>query len=54
MGSKIGNQSNHRRESSTDCQDSDDVYDMVTGANPTPRMVPEFLAGQPMQSQLHL
>ena len=33
--------------SSLDCRDD---HDMVTGANPTPRMVPEFLTGRPTQS----
>ena len=47
------NQANHRRENSDDSQGSDDEYgyDMVTGANLTPQMVPEFLTGRPMQSQ---
>ena len=31
-----------------DCRDD---HDMVTGANPTPRMVPEFLTGRPTQSK---
>ena len=46
-------QTNHRRETSVDCLESDDDYgyDMVTGANLTPQMVPEFLTGRPMQSQ---
>ena len=34
--------------SSLDCRDD---HDMVTGANPTPHMVPEFLTGQPTQSR---
>ena len=34
--------------SSLDCRDD---HDMVTGANPTPRMVPEFLTGRPTQSR---
>ena len=46
------NQNNHRRESLVDFEQSDDDgYDMVTGANLTPHLVPEFLTGQPMQSQ---
>ena len=47
------NQTNHRRENSGDSQVSDDEYgyDMVTGANLTPQMVPEFLTGRPMHSQ---
>ena len=43
---------NHCREHSLDSnQSDDDGYDMVTGANFTPQMVPEFLTGRPMQSQ---
>ena len=38
------------RESSTDSMNSEQNRDMVTGANPTPHMVPEFLTGRPMQS----
>ena len=34
--------------SSLDCRDD---HDMVTGANPTPRMVSEFLTGRPTQSR---
>ena len=34
--------------SSLDCRDDND---MVTGANPTPHMVPEFLTGRPTQSR---
>ena len=46
------NQNNHRRENLVDFEQSDDDgYDMVTGANLTPHLVPEFLTGQPMQSQ---
>ena len=30
---------------------SEQNHDMVTGANPTPHMVPEFLTGRPMQSR---
>ena len=47
------NQTNHRRENSGDSQVSDDEYgyDMVTGANLTPQMVPEFLTGRQMHSQ---
>ena len=37
------------RESSTDLYNSEQNRDMVTGANPTPHMVPEFLTGRPMQ-----
>ena len=46
-------QINHQRENSVDFCGSDDEigYDMVTAANPTPQMVPEFLTGRPMQSQ---
>ena len=39
------------RESSTDSINSEQNRDMVTGANPTPHMVPEFLTGRPMQSR---
>ena len=39
---------------STDSQTSDQECDMVTGANHTPHTIPEFLTGQPMQSQEHL
>ena len=44
-------QINHRRENSEDSQRSDDEYgyDMVTGANVTPPLVPEILTGRPMQ-----
>ena len=47
------NQINHQRENSVDSYRSDDKngYDIVTGANLTPQMVPEFLTGQPMQSR---
>ena len=38
------------RESSTDSMNSEQNRDMVTGANPTLHMVPEFLTGRPMQS----
>ena len=46
-------QINHQRENSVDSCGSYDEngYDMVTGANLTPQMVPEFLTGRPMQSQ---
>ena len=48
-----GNQINCQRENSVDSyqSDEDDGYDMVTGANLTPQMVPEFLTGRPMQSR---
>ena len=44
---------NHCRENSEESHESDDEngYDMVTGANLTPQMVPEFLTGRPMQSR---
>ena len=47
------NQKNRQRENSVDSyqSDEDDGYDMVTGANLTPQMVPEFLTGRPMQSR---
>ena len=42
--SNKNNQTHHRREDSVDSQNSDDDYgyDMVTGANLTPQMVPEY------------
>ena len=39
------------RQSSVDSVNSKQNHDMVTGANPTPHMVPEFLTGRPMQSR---
>ena len=39
------------RESSTDSNNSEQNRDMVTGDNPTPHIVPEFLTGRPMQSR---
>ena len=39
------------RESSTDSINSEQNRDMVTGANSTPHMIPEFLTGRPMQSR---
>ena len=39
------------RDSSISSLDCRDEHDMVTGANPTPRMVPEFLTGRPTQSR---
>ena len=39
------------RQSSIDSVNSEQNHDMVTGANPTPHMVPEFLTGSPMQSR---
>ena len=44
---------NHRcRENLVDSDQSDEGgYDMVTGANLTPPIVPEFLTGRPMQSR---
>ena len=46
-------QINHQRENSMDFYQSDDEngYDMVTKANLTTQMVPEFLTGRPMQSR---
>ena len=46
-------QMNHCGENSVDSHHSDDKigYDMVTGANPTPQMVPGLLTGRPMQSR---
>ena len=37
------------RESSVDSYTDEQNRDMVTGANLTPHMVPEFLTGRPMQ-----
>ena len=48
------NRINHCRRNSIDSNNSnenDDGYDMVTGANLTPQMVPEFLTGRPTQSR---
>ena len=39
------------RQSSEDSNYSEQNCDMVTGANPTPHMVPEFLTLRPMQSR---
>ena len=42
---------NYRRENSVDSNQNadDDGYDMVTGVNLIPQMVPEFLTGWPLQ-----
>ena len=42
------------RESSTESYASEQNRDMVTGANTTPHMVPEFLTGRPMHSRAPL
>ena len=42
------------RESSKKSYTSEQNRDMVTGANTTPHMVPEFLTGRPMQSRAPL
>ena len=39
------------RQSSVDSDNSEQNRDMVTEANPTPHLVPEFLTGRPMQSR---
>ena len=39
------------RQSSVDSVHSEQNRDLVTGANPTPHMVPEFLTGRPMQTR---
>ena len=39
------------RQSSVDSYTSEQYRDMVTGVNPIPHMVPEFITGRPMQSQ---
>ena len=41
----------HSRDDSLSSLGCRDDHDMVTGANPTPRMVPEFLTGRPTQSR---
>ena len=38
------------RQSSENSNYNEENRDLVTGANPTPHMVPEFLTGRPMQS----
>ena len=49
------NQNNHRRENLVDFEQSDDDgYDMVTGANLTSHMVPEFLTGRPMHPRKNI
>ena len=46
------NQNNHRRENLVYFEQSDDDgYDIVTGANLIPHLVPAFLTGRPMQSR---
>ena len=46
---------NHCREHSLDSnQSDDDGYDMVTGANFTPQMVPEFLTDGPCNPKTKL
>ena len=39
------------RQSSVESYSSVQKRDIVTGAKPTPQMVPEFLTGRPMQSR---
>ena len=39
------------RQSSLDSYNGEQSRDMVTEANLTPHMVPEFLTGRPMQSR---
>ena len=41
----------HSRDNSLSSLDCRDDHDMVTGANPTTRMVPEFLTGRPTLSR---
>ena len=43
--SSKSNRNYHSKESSVDSYESEDGYDMVTGAKHTPQMVPEFLDG---------
>ena len=54
VNSGESNHHNHCRKSSIDSNDTDDGYDMLTGANLTPQMVPEFLTGRPMQSRTNI
>ena len=51
MGFSRTNQKETSRDSSVDSYTSKQNRDMVTGANPTPHLVPEFLTGRPMQSR---
>ena len=51
MGFMQGSNRLASRQSSIDSDNSEQNRDMVTGANPTPHMVPEFLTGRPMQSR---
>ena len=50
---RSSNQTNQHRENAVDSNqsDDDDGYDMVTGANLTPQIVPPFLTGRPMRSR---
>ena len=50
----MSNQNHHNRDNSFEPHSSDDDYDMVTGANPTPRTIPEFITGRPMHPQENL
>ena len=47
----IPNNHLHSRDSSLNSLDCRDEHDMVTGANPTPDIFPEFLTGRPKQSK---
>ena len=46
-----GNSRQMSLQNSVDSDNSEQNRDKVTGANPTPHMVPEFLTGRPMQSR---
>ena len=53
LNTTANNLSNHQMECLEDSEQSenDEGYDMVTGANLTPHVVPEFLTGRPTQSR---
>ena len=51
----LSNQKDHHRENSVKSDESDEEgYNMVTGANLTPHIVPEFLTGRPMHPKPHM
>ena len=54
MGFTQENSRQRSRESSIESYTSEQNRDMVTGANTTPHMVPEFLTGRPMHSRAPL
>ena len=53
LNKTANNLSNHQMECLGDSEqcENDEGYDMVTGANLTPHVVPEFLTGRPTQSR---